>query len=490
MVYIEHAGSNPAKITMTDIQHENALVGPSVYSSPHLEVLSPDTIYDGALRPKDKLWRPTYGDYDRGICERRHQALADLALSTCSESSRSVVAQSIESGERFIENTFTSYMEQKHPDNMPETSFAFCVPMRTSAHLRNFNFSSEVSQFFPVLDHLKGLSPFYIERLGISVAPTILERYQSNAEDKAGVLLFAPISPDIMQLIKGWRKYIHGTQVRNTVEKIVADTVGYANNVLGASVVGLGATLPAITRFGQRIPQSARGEMAITTGHGGTVHLIAETVNSLRKGYIEHNGTFGIIGCGSIGFASAEALATRFPESRFAICDTDTERIGRVREWLHGMGIKDVLVRRNAGEVIKEANITVSAVTTDFMLPEGDYAGKAIVEDSMPSHVPQEFFESRGGMVAWVIGQDDSRDGILTPLGGYTYGGSFASPKNIFGCAGEAASVSESKDNSNAISDRVTPDDVKRIGRLFVEYGFTVSEPLQRAGQHILRQVA
>ena len=90
--------------------------------------------------------------------------------------------------------------------------------------------------------------------------------------------------------------------VKNTkaAQYRINEAAGVALNILGSKVMGLGAVMPGMTSYGRKIHQEG---LVTTTGHGGTVHLVAETVRNVSE-RLQSTPRVGILGLGSIGYSS------------------------------------------------------------------------------------------------------------------------------------------------------------------------------------------
>lgn len=422
-----------------------------------------------------ELWRPRYGAnehgrFDRELCIARLDRMTPWALDA------GATPEDIEQSRGFIYHAFDAFARGPAKGD-PEVSHAFVVPLRTSGNdgrrSSDGGFSSEVRDFMPITGFV---GPTFTERLATALPPTIIERYQVDADGRQGIVVYTPISPDLKEAAN-----LYGSNI--AIQKMARSAITGAVTLAskhGAEVVGLGATIPALTNFGRSILLS-NSELRVTTGHAGTAQLILETVRAAESQLTEHNGVYGLIGCGSIGQGIARMLHDLPGESKVAIYDINESNTQKIIKQLGG---DRVISASSAEDVLAQANLIVSAVTNDFTLPEGDYTGKVIVEDSMPTHAPYQTVERGGGHVVWVIGDDVTADGILTPIGGYTFGDSFAAVTNTFGCSAEVAVIAQSHDYDALVSGPVTLDKITRIGQLFKQYGIA-SAGLQRNGTYI-----
>ena len=90
----------------------------------------------------------------------------------------------------------------------------------------------------------------------------------------------------------------------------------FINQTLGAQVMGLGATIPALTNMGVTLKNfisehtSKENEFITTSGHAMTTALMVETMyaGAAEKNIAVADSTIAIIGCGSIGSAFGQVL--------------------------------------------------------------------------------------------------------------------------------------------------------------------------------------
>ena len=101
-------------------------------------------------------------------------------------------------------------------------------------------------------------------------------------------------------------------RLSSLVGDILADAVRFAHNRLGADYLGLGATLPHpnLIDFGRKIRTiPGIADVTTTTGRGGTVYMIAQTVHAvLEQSAVAFDGR---IGCWAVATPSAGRASGR-----------------------------------------------------------------------------------------------------------------------------------------------------------------------------------
>lgn len=302
--------------------------------------------------------------------------------------------------------------------------------------------------------------------------------------------MIAPLYADMMM-------HLSPSAAQTVADQNLSSSIAFAHR-LGARVIGLGALLPQITRFGATLKDFANSENRVTTtGHGGTVFLVCETVNRLTKDFGYPENEIGVLGAGgSIGGATCEYLLSTNPKVRLNVFDVRADRTARLRARLGSR----VCVRESVRSVLERCAVTISAITgyVDLDVIEADddmpidLANKVIVDDSQPGSFHRHQVEARNGVLVWVVGSDGSRDSFLTRDGSmtqgvpYNYGdgaGLFG-PASEFGCGLEAGVIAASGADDAAIRGPVTTADVVRVGALFEQYGVEVAA-FQSYGQPV-----
>jgi predicted amino acid dehydrogenase len=245
--------------------------------------------------------------------------------------------------------------------------------------------------------------------------------------------------------------------------------------------MGLGAILPGLTKFGQTIKQEG---LITTTGHGGTVHLLARTVENAKQQFHTNADGIGIIGAaGSIGQASLALLREQIPDQPIVTYDV---RRKHLQDVLKNPGYSArVTVADSLIEAMKTTSVIVTAVTSQIDLdkedPHGelDLAGKVIVDDSQPGSFSRTQVEQRGGKLVWVVGTDTSLDRSLTRSSDWNFGREtgLASRADVWGCEAEASVIGASGRYDHALRERVRPDTARAIGQLLDSHGVRVSKP-------------
>lgn len=427
----------------------------------------------------------TYDDYAKPSKEKITERYELLSAYLKENFANKVSEDEIEASRLFVESAFGMYEEipedgTMHPD--ADGSFAFVVPTRLSR--KNTEYGEEVEPIMPILRYLPNEM-----RAGFAVGlpPLILDTYSREVDGKRGYLVLAPIWTDMMEDLDMGEAF-------DAAVKRVNDTINFAHGRLGAEIQGLGAIIPALTSFGRNIENP---NVITTTGHGGTIQLIMETLSrAVDEKYIqpEQLKKIGILGLGSIGHSIAEITRDNYPESEIKVFDIRAEKMEKLVTSIGAVAAK------SEAEVLRDSEVIISAVTSHIDvealgLTAEDLDGKLIIDDSQPCSFTPEQVEKLGGTVAWVIG----RNGI--ERSSYNFGGSMADDKKeIFGCEAEAATMSayykdlikagkseaEAKEAVREIALRsaVTPEKVRPIAELFKAYGVKAA-PLQAFGRYL-----
>lgn len=460
------AADKPEGEELKTIQHE---VGEWAKTITELNVTEPFSYEDYAVPSKEKI-------------SLRYSLLANYLKEHYPDA---VSEDEIEASRLFVESSFAMYEEMPEdgtPHEDVDGSFAFVVPTRLSR--KNTEYGEEVEPIMPVLRYL----PNELRAaFAVGLPPLILDTYSRDEDGKRGYLVLAPIWTDMMEDLDLGQAY-------EAAVARVNDTVNFAYSRLGAEIQGLGAIIPALTSFGQTIENP---NVITTTGHGGTIQLIMETLErAAKEEYIEEGQLkkIGVLGLGSIGYSIADITRSNFPDAEIRVYDTRTEKTAKVAEAIGAIATESEV------EVIRDSEVIISAVTSHIDvealgLTSADLEGKLIVDDSQPCSFSPEQIKKLGGTVAWVIGHN----GI--ERSSYNFGGSMAdAKKEIFGCEAEAAtmaeyyadlrragmSTEEAKDEVRKIALRspVTPDKVRPIAELFQEYNVEAA-PLQAFGKYL-----
>lgn len=429
----------------------------------------------------------TYDDYAKpsyDTINTRFSALADFLRTNFPEQ---VSEDEIEASRLFFESSFALYKETPTNAEIHEDvdgSFAFVVPTRLSR--QSTEYGEEVEPIMPILRYL----PNNLRAgFAIGLPPLILDTYSREQNGNRGYLVLAPIWTDMMEDLADDL----GAAADAAVER-VNDAVDFAHNRLGAKVVGLGAVIPALTKFGQHIDNP---NVITTTGHGGTIELIMNTIErAVDEGYVSERDldAIGVLGLGSIGRSIAEITRDRYPNAEISVYDIRTEQTEKVARAIGG------IVAKSEAEVIQSSNVIISAVTGHVDveakgLTRKDLEGTLIIDDSQPCSFTPEQVAKLGGTVAWVIGQN----GI--ERSSYNFGGSMAHPtREVFGCEAEAATLAaeyhdlvdagmpedevRARIKEVALREAVTPDKVRAIGSIFAKRGVAAA-PLQAFGTYL-----
>ncbi|MEU8763830.1 hypothetical protein [Streptomyces sp. NPDC048659] len=339
----------------------------------------------------------------------------------------------------------------------------------------------EINHLLPLLDTRYGVSASSGQHLIAALPPLVMASYGAHA-GRRGLVLQAPVTADL------------GTDLApaaaaERISGIVRDTIAFARKRLGAEVFGLGATLPAWTRFGRDAIAVGGNVPVVTTGHGGTVHLIRELTRRVA-GEVPGGGPvrIGVIGAaGSIGTSILTMLLADFPGLAFVACDRTT-RLGRVDRVVRAAGAEGrTRVTDDAGEVLRTCPVTVSASTErldlDALVPDADLTGHVLIDDSQPSRVDRDQWNKRGARLLWPIGTSGPADGPLNRRDGYRYGPGtgLLHSHDLWGCEAEAAVLALSGDHGAALTGPVTRGAAARVGALLDAAGVRAAAPQSHA---------
>lgn len=358
--------------------------------------------------------------------------------------------------ETFIDAAFDDYEGSNKLDSL---KFAFCIPTRASRF--NEDYWVEVYDFLPGLRHMNINERFAVLA---SMPPFKIETYGKPGKPGKGVVIFVPIFND---MIKDYRNKLF---LRREVVRRINDATDFAHNRLGVRYVGLGATLPKLTKFGRAI----RSNVVTTTGHAGTVWLMERIFEKvLEKYFSDHQGVLkvGFIGAGSIGTAALENIGSAYNSAEYRIYDIRPQMNQRAKTKMEHAGI-NIKISQSNQELIQECDIILSAVTSKIDISGLDLSGKVIIDDSQPGQFLREEVKQSGGVLVWVVGSDGSKEKIASRKDDYSYGANgLSSGSDLWGCEAEVAVISHYDRPDLAISADVTSYQVNKIGKLFKEAG-------------------
>ncbi len=383
----------------------------------------------------------------------------------------------------FIESTFANYNDQPREGVALDAdgSHAFVVPARMGRDHKDYGREVELIPAFRYIPNelraqmLAGLPPFVIDTY-------------AEQNGKRGYLIFAPVFED-MRADLGESV---STLSRATNHNVNA-AVDFAYHRFGITHVGLGASLPSHTRFGQKITNE---NVTVTTGHGGTIALINKILAStLEKTLPEAEqgvpASIGVLGLGAIGMRIAEITAQQYPDSKIHVYDPNPKLMEKAMA-----SAPNIVAAENEREAIMSSMATISAIAGEKSqldleaLGITNLEGRVIIDDSQPGSVNPLIVEKLGGAVVWAIGSD-TRGKIVRR--GYDYATMNDPHTDLFGCEAEVGSQALYEEELRqrgtservitrimskvAVRDAVTLQKVHYNSALFTKYGITPSQP-------------
>lgn len=436
-------------------------------------------------------------DYLTMTPQRLFGQLADVhdAVLTCTDADPAKVCSAYEHSLRFAEAAFTNIRARgQHVFGDRRIDSVFAVPLRQNGV--DPIYSSDSDAFLPLLSREFGITADIQLRAILGLPPTVLEtNFQGTGPGENGVTICVPLFSTMIDDINPDNADSGQTAELLRIGSTVMARAAYLAHVqLGAKVMGLGGTLPKVSGFGASFKHHPTHDMSgviTTTGHGGTVHLILETVRALQatKTFGRQDCKLGVIGAaGSIGWSTVDCLHDLFGTSEIGVNDHRHEVLhDKIESYQHARLLHQ---RSTVIEVLRESNIIVAAVTRpidlDAIDPHGelDLRGKAIIDDSEPKAFRRAQVEARGGFLLNVAGQAHSgfralrRDGYWSggPQNPYAFGDEAGLlGDSSWGCDVERVMISWSGAHTEAITAEVTPQNVRSIGRLCAEAGVGVA---------------
>ncbi len=422
------------------------------------ETLNPE------LLDENNIWYPEYGRYSQEITYQRLEEVKNHLQKTglWSQQTEEDFIASIQ----FVDDAFEKY---HNPETLEhKRSFAFVVPNRMERGREEY--SAEVTTKLPIM---KQFGSHTRQMIFTDIPPFVLDRYGDGTSERNGFMVYAPIMTDMMK---------DHPRPREKFQEAMEHTVEFAKNNLGVDTIGLGAILPKLTNYGESIKKNYP-ELTVTTGHAATVWLIGETLKkAIDERYIEYPKKAGIVGAGAIGRSTMHYLIEGLGYKPEDIYITD-HLFNKSKK--AASEIQNVNVANTNAELMDNVDIIISAVTRPIDLEDehsnGDIEGKLIIDDSQPGSFDKEQVLSRNGMLAWVIGKDNSPDHVLTGKD-FDYAGlGPAEFDQVWGCQAETL-ISYLYPELALYGREVELADVIVIGKKLREAGINAA-PLQSHGQ-------
>lgn len=431
----------------------------------------------------DLDWKQDAG-YSRDLAHNMLDEHNEVA-SALTDVDREERARRLAFGHKTVDRWFNEFADPTY-----EAKRSFVVGRRES-EFDDYGHPSESDDFFPSLANENGGTPLVRSRF-LSYMPSAVLA-QSGQE---GLVVLTQLSPD-MEIYAKHDPAVIGMGLRAIH---MASEFNYRQ---GVQILGLAGKIAGQSGFGEyfRTTPGVEG-MHTTTGHGGTVYLINETVrDAIEREDLGPQRAIGVLGAGgSIGWSTtASLLGKEYAPEKILAFDTRPDKLHKHLEEKNGAYKSRVEEAADILEMFTRADVTIviSAVTTFVDLDELekkngisklDLSGKIFIDDSQPPCFSQEQIESRGGTLLWVVGEDQSEDQFATRTGGHlTYGGrpfafggegiGLAQYSDVFGCEAELAALSLTGKFGSALRGPVTPEQVEDISAIVHQARIHASAP-------------
>jgi hypothetical protein len=431
-------------------------------------------------------------DYETMTPQRLLGQLDDIyeAVLACTDADPARVWAAYEHSVRFATAAFRTLQGRRPVFDGRRIDSVFAVPLRHNGV--DPIYSTDSDAFLPLLGREFGISPAMQLRGILGLPPAVIEtNFQGAGTGEAGVTMCVPLFTTMIDDINPDKSNrAQAAELVRVASSIMQKAAFLAHVQLGATVLGLGGTLPKVSGYGagfRHHPEYDLSGLVTTTGHGGTVHLILETVRALQNTatFGGRDTTLGLIGAaGSIGWSTVVSLHDLVGGHQVRVND---HRHDVLRAKIDGYPHRNLLRQtRNVVDVLRDCNVIVAAVTRGIDLDvidplrQLDLRGKAIIDDSEPKAFRREQVEARGGYLLNVAGQAHGdfaalqRDGHWTggPERPYGYGDEAGLWGHAsWGCDIERVMISWSGAHAEAVIGEVTPANVRNIGRLCAHAG-------------------
>src|SRR6185437_1869457 len=227
-----------------------------------IRTISPQelTAVTSCLQATGDAWTaspPDYAHFSRADMSKKLEQVRDAVLGE-TDAANTEVEEAYQRSQYFVDSSFDFYEGLK--DLGRQIQRAFLVPVRStrddpSDSGKGSGYASESTPLFPLLDPQRfGISSEIRMRTIYGLPPTVLDTYlRSSDQRETGALVLAPLYADMVRdICTNPADAKQSTQLTETVDHILAETAAFAHRRLGAHFVGLGATLPLLTDFGNK----------------------------------------------------------------------------------------------------------------------------------------------------------------------------------------------------------------------------------------------
>ncbi|MFA5113436.1 MAG: hypothetical protein WC529_03955 [Candidatus Margulisiibacteriota bacterium] len=199
-----------------------------------------------------------------------------------------------------------------------------------------------------------------------------------NGKTLIGQLLTTAQTPDLMLEDGRWAA-MHAVLLARLADK------------LGIGILGLGALLPSLTRYGTTINKHVP-DLTITTGHAYTALLVAQTALKV-SGLVAPNRSelIAVVGAGGSIGAAASLILGENGADRLLLIDRDM-KLGKAQTTAQALTAKGVEVEVTSDLAqVSRAGIIISVTNADKMLIREELLrpGMIIIDDAQPANVSQ-----------------------------------------------------------------------------------------------------
>ena len=267
---------------------------------------------------------------------------------------------------------------------------------------------------------------------------------------------------------------LSGTEMMNLsldlVQRRILDAILFAQNKLGAEVIGLGALTTSLTKGGKWIVQQPEIRAVITHGDSYGVAVAGQGIEKILNIYNNFDSKevkIAIVGAyGLIGRELTKILAKKgYP---LILIEKEEEKIILIRNELKKLNLENsILITSINLKDIYSADIVITATSHPGALLKSEYLkrGAIIYDIAQPMNVSPELAEERPDII--------KIDGAYVDINGIDLGFKMGPPKGAtFACLTETMMITFEGENSHHVG-AIDSAFIEKTKQWAKKYGFS-----------------
>jgi fatty aldehyde-generating acyl-ACP reductase len=251
-------------------------------------------------------------------------------------------------------------------------------------------------------------------------------------------------------------------RLRHDVQDALLDVLEYCIG-RGTKLIGLGALIPSISRYGHALTEHCPLNVGLTTGHSYTAHAIAEYVRKIELLRRAHQVVAIVGAAGSTGKATIDCLLSDGVSRAMILIDLPhrISHLTQISSKGHLTCTSELASLLKADVVVCVTNAAYSIIQAEHLPPNC-----IVIDDAQPPNVPLDVVRSRPDVLVLKCLARVPDLKCAFNLGLFSPESHVTNQDNVFTCLAETVMLAANNHKGHFTIGKPTSDQVKHIAGL------------------------